>query len=84
MAILPAGAQARWLPIGGYAGCQILNSIPLAHAQEDWGKMSPHVGRCCRILTGLDGSPLSMADLPALKTEGWVTRRKAVVVACLI
>ena len=45
--------------------------------------MSPHLGRRCRIVIGPDGSPLSMADLPAPQTERWVTRRKAIVVAAV-
>ena len=46
--------------------------------------MSPHLGRRCKIVIGPDGSPLSMADLPAPDTERvGVTRRKAVVVAAV-
>jgi hypothetical protein len=32
---------------------------------------------------GPDGSPLTMADLPALSTKRWVIRRKAQVVAAV-
>ena len=36
-----------------------------------------------RIVTGPDGAPLSMADLPAENTRRWVPKRKAIVVAAV-
>jgi hypothetical protein len=36
-----------------------------------------------RYVTGPDGSPLSIADLPSKDTKRWVIRRKAEVVAAV-
>jgi hypothetical protein len=36
-----------------------------------------------KYVIGPDGSPLTMADLPAPGTKRWVTRRKAQVVAAV-
>ena len=46
-------------------------------------KMSEeHRGRISYVI-GLDGSPLTMADLPPEDTRRWVIRRKAEVVAAV-
>ena len=37
----------------------------------------------CKYVLGPDGSPLTMADLPAPGTKRWVIRRKAEVVAAV-
>jgi hypothetical protein len=36
-----------------------------------------------KFVTGLDGSPLTLADLPAPGTKRWVAKRKAEVVAAV-
>jgi hypothetical protein len=36
-----------------------------------------------KYVTGPDGSPLSLADLPSVSTRRWVIRRKAEVVAAV-
>jgi uncharacterized protein DUF1153 len=36
-----------------------------------------------KLLIGPDGSPLTIADLPAPETKRWVIRRKAVLVAAI-
>ena len=36
-----------------------------------------------RFVTGPDGAPLSLADLPPAETQRWVIRRKAEVVAAV-
>jgi hypothetical protein len=36
-----------------------------------------------KFVTGLDGSPLTIADLPAPGTKRWVIRRKAEVVSAV-
>src|ERR1700688_4074065 len=42
----------------------------------------PHRPRV-KYVIGPDGSPLTIADLPAPETKRWVIRRKAVVVAAV-
>jgi hypothetical protein len=39
--------------------------------------------RLLKYVVGPDGSPLSLADLPAADTSRWVPRRKAQVVAAV-
>jgi Protein of unknown function (DUF1153) len=39
--------------------------------------------RVTKYVIGPDGSPLTMADLPAAHTKRWVSRRKAEVVAAV-
>ncbi|MDC9701475.1 MAG: DUF1153 domain-containing protein [Alphaproteobacteria bacterium] len=38
---------------------------------------------CTKYVTGPDGSPLTIADLPPKSTKRWVVRRKAEVVAAV-
>jgi uncharacterized protein DUF1153 len=41
------------------------------------------VVRRSRLVIGPDGSPLSTADLPTIRNQRWVVRKKAVVVAAV-
>jgi len=45
--------------------------------------MTVPLQRMPKYVIGPDGSPLTMADLPAPDTKRWVIRRKAEVVAAL-
>lgn len=45
--------------------------------------MSEHVRPRVKYVIGPDGSPLTIADLPAASTKRWVIRRKAEVVAAV-
>lgn len=45
--------------------------------------MSDHVRPRVKYVIGPDGSPLTIADLPAASTKRWVIRRKAEVVAAV-
>jgi hypothetical protein len=45
--------------------------------------MASSVSHSRRFVTGPDGSPLSLADLPPVDTQRWVIRRKAIVVCAV-
>ena len=45
--------------------------------------MSDHIRPRVKYVIGPDGSPLTIADLPAPSTRRWVIRRKAEVVAAV-
>jgi hypothetical protein len=45
--------------------------------------MSDRIRTRARYVTGPDGSPLTIADLPDSNTKRWVVRRKAQVVAAV-
>ena len=45
--------------------------------------MSPPVTNARRYVTGPDGLPISLADLPPPDTQRWVVRRKALVVCAV-
>ena len=45
--------------------------------------MAEHIRPRVKYVIGPDGSPLTIADLPAASTKRWVIRRKAEVVAAV-
>ena len=45
--------------------------------------MAEHIRPRVKYVIGPDGSPLTIADLPAANTNRWVIRRKAEVVAAV-
>ena len=45
--------------------------------------MSSPVYNPRRFVTGPDGAPISLADLPPSETQRWVVRRKALVVCAV-
>lgn len=45
--------------------------------------MPDHIRPRVKYVIGPDGSPLTVADLPAVNTKRWVIRRKAEVVAAV-
>jgi hypothetical protein len=45
--------------------------------------MAEHIRPRVKYVIGPDGSPLTIADLPATSTKRWVIRRKAEVVAAV-
>ncbi len=45
--------------------------------------MAEHIRPRVKYVIGPDGSPLTIADLPAASTRRWVIRRKAEVVAAV-
>jgi hypothetical protein len=45
--------------------------------------MAEHIRPRVKYVIGPDGSPLTIADLPASTTKRWVIRRKAEVVAAV-